>query len=85
VERVAAAAVQRRPDWVIRTCRGQAERIMDEGKARHYHHAVRWLELVRAAYLAAGREAEWAAYRDGLIARHKRKYSLVPLLERLAS
>jgi uncharacterized Zn finger protein len=85
VERVAEAAVQRRPEWVIRTCRRQAERVMDEGKARHYHHAVGWLEKARAAYLAAGRGGEWGAYLDGLIARHKRKYSLVPLLKRLAS
>jgi uncharacterized Zn finger protein len=85
VERVAEAAVQSHPEWVIRTCRQQAERIMDEGNARHYHHAAGWLENARAAYLAGGREAEWGTYLDGLLARHKRKYSLVPLLKRLAS
>jgi uncharacterized Zn finger protein len=84
VERVAEAAVQRHPEWVIRTCRRQAERIMDEGKAQHYRRTVRWLEKARTAYRAAGREAEWDAYLAGLVSRHKRKYSLVPLLKRLA-
>ena len=42
---------------VIQACREQAEKIMDAAKASIYHHAVKWLEKVRAAYLAADREA----------------------------
>ena len=83
VERVADAATPTRPDWVIRTCQAQAERIMDAGKAPHYHHAVGWLSRVKTAYLAAGQAAEWRTYLSEVLARHKRKYSLVPLLERL--
>jgi len=83
VEPVVDAAMESRPDWAISACRGQAEPIMDEGRSRQYHHAARWLEKARAAYKAAGREAEWIEYLESLIARHKRKYSLVPLLEAL--
>jgi uncharacterized Zn finger protein len=83
VERVVDAAIRSHPDWVIQQCRRQAEPIMDQGKSQHYHHAVRWVEKARAAYRAAGREAEWQAYLRDLIARHRRKYSLVPMLEAL--
>ena len=83
VAQVADAAAESRPDWVIRTCRAQAEHIMDEGKSKYYHYAAEWLERGRVAALAAGRATEWRAYIDGVIAQHKRKYSLVPLLEPL--
>jgi len=83
LERVVEAAIQSHPDWVIRRCRQQAESIMDEGKSKYYHHAVRWLGKARAAYRAAGREAEWQAYLRELLTRHQRKYSLVPQLETL--
>ena len=83
VERVADAAVQSHPDWVIRTCRQQAERIMDAAQSKYYHHAVAWLGRTRAAALASGRQDEWRQYVDGLLARHGRKYSLVPQLKRL--
>jgi uncharacterized Zn finger protein len=83
VEQVADAALESRPEWVIHTCRAQAERIMDEGKSKYYHHAAEWLRRGRTAALAAGQVAEWRAYMDGIIAQHKRKYSLVPLLEPL--
>jgi uncharacterized Zn finger protein len=56
---------------------------MDEGKSRHYDHALRWLSKARQAYLAAGREAEWRAYLEELIAKHTRKRSLRPGLEAL--
>lgn len=83
LERVVEAATQSHPDWAIRQCCQQAEPIMDQGKSRYYDHAVRWLQRARAAYRAAGREAEWQVYLSELIARHQRKYSLVPRLEAL--
>jgi uncharacterized Zn finger protein len=82
--RVADAAIQTHPEWVIRVSRGQAESIMDAGKSRAYDHAIEWLRRARAAWLAAGREAEWQAYLNVLLDRHRRKYSLVPMLKRLA-
>jgi uncharacterized Zn finger protein len=81
--RVADAAYASHPDWVIRRCRQQAEPIMDEGKSKYYVHALSWLEKVKRAYLAAGRGGEWRTYCEALIARHGRKYSLVPGLKAL--
>lgn len=83
VERVVDAAWQSHPEWVIRQCQKQAESIMDRGKAEHYHHAVRWLEKARQAYLAANRASQWSKYLEGLVQKHARKYSLRPRLEAL--
>jgi uncharacterized Zn finger protein len=83
IGRVADAAVESHPDWVISTCRRQAEEAMDEGRSRRYTEAISWLTRVRAAYHAAGREGEWQRYLEGLIARHGRKYKLRPMLESL--
>lgn len=83
VESVVDAAWQSHPDWVIRQCKAQAEPIMDQGKSRYYHHAVRWLGKARQAYLAAGQADAWSTYLEGLISKHTRKYSLRPRLEAL--
>jgi uncharacterized Zn finger protein len=83
VEQVADAAIQTHPDWVIRMGRQQAERIMDAGQSRYYHHAVAWLKRSRTAALSAGRQDDWRQYLDGLLVRHARKYSLVPQLKQL--
>jgi uncharacterized Zn finger protein len=56
---------------------------MDAAQSKYYHYAVGWLERVRAASLVAGRQDEWRQYLAGLLARHGRKYSLVPQLQRL--
>ena len=53
------------------------------GQSKHYQHAARWLGKARTAALAAGREAEWRSYMEELLDRHRRKYSLVPLLQQL--
>ncbi len=83
LEMVVDAATESHPDWVIDACRKQAEPIMDQGKSKHYNHALRWLKKARAAYLAAGRAAEWREYIEGLISKHYRKYTLRPGLEEL--
>lgn len=83
VEPVVDAAWQSHPDWAIRQCKRQAESIMDTGKSQRYHHAVRWLEKARRAYLGSGREDEWSVYLEDLIKVHARKYSLRPQLEAL--
>ena len=70
-------------DWVIEACRRQAEAIIEGGKSQLYGAAARWLEKAREASISAGRDAEWRAYMQDTIARHKRKYSLVPLLQAL--
>jgi len=83
LEQVVDAATPSHADWAIRVCRQQAEPIMDQGQSQHYHHAARWLERARTAYRAAGRETEWNTYLGELVARHRRKHSLIPRLEAL--
>lgn len=84
VARVADAAIESHPQWVIDTCRRRAEEIMDQGRSKYYDEAVSWLAKARDAYLLAGREEEWLVYLDELIDRHRRKYRLRPMLEDLA-
>jgi uncharacterized Zn finger protein len=80
---VADAAVASHPDWVIKASRQQAEPIMDEGRAQYYDAAAHWLGKARAAYQATERQQEWQRYLAALLARHQRKYKLVPLLKSL--
>jgi uncharacterized Zn finger protein len=83
VEKVAVAAIESHPDWVIRQCRNQAEPIMDAAKSTLYPAALKWLDIARRAFLAAGRSREWRTYCEGLLATHARKYRLTPGLRDL--
>ena len=83
VARVADAAIESHPDWVIETCSRRAEEIMDQGRSKAYDEAVDWLGKVQDAHLAAGREEEWLDYLEELIDHHQRKYKLRPMLEDL--
>jgi uncharacterized Zn finger protein len=83
IQRVMDAAMGSHPAWVTRTARGRAEPIMDEGRAGHYDEAVGWLAKAQVASERADRTGEWRDYLDGLIARHARKYKLVPMLQAL--
>lgn len=83
IEKVAVAAIETRPDWVIRVCRREAEAIMDAGKAQYYDRAAQWLAHAASAYRVANRQPEFQGYVAELIARHARKYKLVPLLQAL--
>ena len=83
IEQVMDAVLEHRPDWVIRTALAQADRIIEPGQARYYHHAAAWLGRARDAYRAAGRAADWEAYLRDLRARHGRKYKLMGLLDEL--
>ncbi len=83
LRRVANAVMKTHPDWTIKQCKRHAEQIMDAGKSKYYHHAANWLELARKTYVAAGRLDEWREYLGGLMAKHMRKYSLMPKLKNL--
>lgn len=83
VHRVMQAALATHPDWVIEVARAQAEQIMDRGKADRYQEAVRWLQQARAAYLQAGRQAEWLTYFNQLQLAHSRKRKLMALFNQL--
>jgi uncharacterized Zn finger protein len=56
---------------------------MDRGKSSHYDAAVAWLARAKAAYRAAGQLEEWQTYLAGLLATHRSKYKLVPMLKKL--
>ena len=56
---------------------------MDEGKAQYYSAAAKWLARARTAYRNMGREEEWQTYLSELLARHRLKRKLVPMLEAL--
>ena len=73
------------PDWGIQRCKTQAERIMNEGKAKYYDAAVDWLRRARDIYAQHKRLAEWRPYLDALLDTHARKYKLVPMLKTLRS
>lgn len=77
------AMTPHRPDWVIKTARIRAERIINAGKANHYDEAVNWLKKVREAYQAAGRQDDWQTYLDTIRRDHGRKYKLMGLMKEL--
>ena len=81
---VADAALQARPEWVLARARGTAEGIMNAGRSDHYREAAAWLARARDAYRLLGRTDEWTVYIQELIATHRRKYRLRPLLEELS-
>lgn len=83
--RVAQAAIETRPDWVIATSKRQADEIIDRGDAAHYDVAVQWLGRARAAAIASGKMAEWHDYLGQITTTHRRKYKLMRLLDPLTT
>ncbi len=83
IRRVVEAAMDSRPDWVIKVCQHQAEPIMDGNKSQYYDKAIDWLAKARTAYRRMGREQEWQAYLAERLDLHRRQRKLVPLLEAL--
>jgi uncharacterized Zn finger protein len=81
IKRVMDEVVAQRPAWVMEAARRQAEVIMDAGKAAIYHHAIEWLERVRAGYRTMHQEADWRSYRDELLKKHYKKYKLRGMIE----
>lgn len=84
VELVVDAVLRSYPEWAIEASKAQAERIMNNGEARIYHHAVRWLRKCREAHRAAQRDDAWRAYLGALLDMHRRKHKLRAMLEDLA-
>ena len=56
---------------------------MESGVARHYDSAAAWLAYARAGYESADMLPSWQTYLQDLLAKHARKYKLVPLLRAL--
>ena len=85
VARVVDAAIPVRPEWAGQAAWQQARAIIDAKRANHYSDAMRWLERAYSAAAQGGQAAAWRAGVQALLAEHRRKYSLVPLLEALLS
>jgi len=79
--RVMDAVVETHSQWVIDDARPRAESIMDEGKAKYYHHAVDWLKRIKAAYRTLGQAEDWRQYHHRLKEIHGRKRKLMGLME----
>lgn len=83
IEKVADAVIAHRPEWVIKTCRREAEQLIGKGQSKYYATAARWLAKVKAAYVRQGREDDWRAYLDRLRAEYARRPALQAELRRL--
>lgn len=83
LRQLAEAAHASHPDWVIALAECPAARIMDAGSAGQYAEAADWLGCAARAYDAAGRFEDWTRRIEALIATHKRKHKLRPMLEAL--
>ncbi len=81
VHRVMMAAIPHSPDWVIVNACERAESILNQMKSAQYDSAIKWLEKARAAYIQAGRNVEWSAYRDRLMELHGRKRKFMGLFK----
>ena len=83
IETVVTGVKTERPQWVISTCKSQAEPIIEQGKHDSYRTAVRWLRRAGEAAEAANDLETWREYVETLRDDHYRKYKLRPMLEDL--
>ncbi|MBU4529379.1 MAG: hypothetical protein KUA37_11595 [Desulfomicrobium sp.] len=81
--RLAKAAHASHPEWVIEISERMAAGIMETGQSGLYELAAECLENAALAYDAADRYEDWIANIDVLIAKHRRKHKLRPLLAAL--
>jgi len=83
IEPVVKAVTEVRPKWVIRTCKSQAEPIVEQGQHDRYRTAVRWLRRAGKAARAADELDEWREYVETMRGDHYQKYKLRPMLDDL--
>lgn len=83
IEPVVEAVIEERPQWVIGTCKSQAEPIVEQGRHDSYRTAVRWLRHAGEAARAADELDEWREYVETMRDDHYRKYKLRPMLDDL--
>jgi len=83
IETVSTAVVEHRPEWMIETCKAQAEPIVEQGKHDSYETAVRWLRHAGDAAQAADELDQWRAYVEQMQEEHYQKYKLRPMLDDL--
>jgi hypothetical protein len=78
--RLFVRAAEIAPGWAIERAKRFAEDIMDRAGRNRYEIAVRWLRIAAFGLRIDGREGDWTNYRDTLLAKHKAKRALVPLI-----
>ncbi len=83
LERLAERAWPDHPDWAIKLAFQMAGPIMNEGRSSRYETAAQWLGVAARVFAASGRAEEWSERLEDLIERHRRKHTLLPLLEAL--
>src|SRR5699024_2262632 len=83
IEPIVEAVVKERPQWVISTCKSQAEPIIEAGQHDSYKTAVRWLRRAGQAAKAADELDEWRDYVETIRDDHYQKYKLRPMLDDL--
>lgn len=83
VKTVVEEVREHRPQWVIRTCKSNAEPIVEQGKHDSYETAVRWLRYAGEAAREADELDEWREYVETMRDEHYRKYKLRPMLDDL--
>lgn len=83
IQKVMAAVLEKRPDWVIKNACKRAESIMDEGQSKYYGHAIEWLKRAREAYGKRRQEKAWKAYQSQLVHKHAKKHKLREMLQKL--
>lgn len=83
IETVVTAVTEQRPQWVISTCKSQAEPIIEQGRHNSYETAVRWLRRAGEAAQAADELEAWHEYVETTRDDHYQKYKLRPMLEDL--
>jgi len=83
VKTVVEEATEHRPQWVIRTCKSNAEPIVEQGKHDSYETAVSWLRYAGEAAQEADELEEWREYVETMREEHYQKYKLRPMLDDL--
>jgi len=83
VKAVVGEVTEHHPQWVIRTCKSNAEPIVEQGKHDSYEIAVRWLRYAGEAAREANKLDEWREYVETMRDEHYQKYKLRPMLDDL--
>jgi uncharacterized Zn finger protein len=83
VEKVAEAAIETHPDWVIRTSGKQAESLIAKTQSKYYVAAIRWLEKAKKAYRKKGEKKAWEKYLSELRKKYPKKRAFIEMLKKL--
>jgi hypothetical protein len=83
LKQAAEAAISERPQWVIEFFSKRAMEIMDAGRHEEYERAAEYASYARDGYLKLNQAKNWNRWKAWVLARHKRKDTLTPLIRSL--